>query len=349
MSHQSRIRRLAWAITSLAVLAIPACGGDSDDGGGDLDPDLLVSLTLTNDGDGEGRVAYSYSTAAGAQNRDCLLTAGASGCGAEFEDAGLGGTLTVTATPSAGSTFAGWSGCNAVTGTACDLTFGSTPATLAATVTFDLEGELTFPTANLLVNPSFEVDDYRTGTSPVVPNATGFWKGDLGVILSGAQPDGIGPSNGQRIFRCNLSGPFGPSGQFTGCEAFQIVDVSAYATAIDAGELSATASVRVNRVQLDAQTDRQFGLTLYAIAGPPSSVPSALAGAAYLGTWQQLLTSDGDTGTWELVEVTSTTLPAGTRTVFMRLLAGEDVFNDADNTEFDGHYFDDASLRLTRP
>lgn len=199
---------------------------------------------------------------------------------------------------------------------------------------------------NLLVDPSFETLAYRTGTSPVTPGEVGFWKGDVGEIVSGTQANGIGPADGTRFIRCDLTGPFGPGAGSTGCEVLQVVDVSALASLIDAGALLASARFRANRVQLDAQTDRQFRVSLYAMSGPPADVPAEFLGGTYLESWDVNIVSDGDVATWETVELVNRQLPVGTRSLLVRLLAGEDVFNDADNTEFDGHYFDDASLVL---
>ncbi len=57
-----------------------------------------------------------------------------------FDDAGGGGTFTLTAIPSGGSVFTSWSGCTLVTGPVCTLTFSASAGdtTLAPVVTFAL-------------------------------------------------------------------------------------------------------------------------------------------------------------------------------------------------------------------
>jgi hypothetical protein len=200
--------------------------------------------------------------------------------------------------------------------------------------------------SNLLQNASFEVQDYRTGISPVIPAGTGYWQGDLAAVVDGTQADGVSPTDGSRMIRCAASGPFGGSPDFTGCEVLQLLDVSTLAPQIDSTLILVSASFLANRVDLDAETDQSFLLSLFALSGPPANAPTEWNSP--LDSWDDRLESDGDTATWEEVSLTNRPLPVGTRTILIRIAAVENVANDAGADEFDGHYMDDASLRLIR-
>ena len=156
--------------------------------------------------------------------------------------------------------------------------------------------------SNLLVDPSFETLDYRTGISPVVPAGTGYWQGDLATVVEGTQADGVMPGDGSRTLRCDATGPFGGSVEFSGCEALQIIDVSGLAAPIDSTLILMSASFLANRVALDAETDQSFLLSVYALSGPASNAPSEWTSP--LDSWDDRLESDGDTGTWEELSLT---------------------------------------------
>ena len=81
-----------------------------------------VTLSVVRTGAGAGSVA---STLAGID------------CGADCSEAyDSGTTVTLTATPAANSTFVGWNGCDAVSGTTCTVTMS---ASKVVTATFDLK------------------------------------------------------------------------------------------------------------------------------------------------------------------------------------------------------------------
>ncbi|MGE0554322.1 MAG: hypothetical protein AB7R55_12920 [Gemmatimonadales bacterium] len=111
------------------------------------------------------------------------------------------------------------------------------------------------PGQNQLIDPGFELQAYRTGVSPVIPSGTGYWQGDLATIVTGAE-NGISPESGAKMLRCDASGPFGGGAGFVGCEVYQILDVSQFASLIDQDSVTLEATVRVNRVAGDSE-DRQ--------------------------------------------------------------------------------------------
>jgi len=82
------------------VLSLAACGGGSDGG------NPTYTLSVQKGGSGSGTV-----------------TGGAISCGATCSASLASGTaVTLTASADAGSTFAGWSGCDSTTGGTCNVT-----------------------------------------------------------------------------------------------------------------------------------------------------------------------------------------------------------------------------------
>lgn len=197
-------------------------------------------------------------------------------------------------------------------------------------------------TGNLLVDPGFEEGLHSVG-SPVIPSETGAWHGDLS-FLKGAE-NGITPAEGSTMLRCDATGPFGAGAGSTGCEIYQILDVSSYAEVIDGGTASAIGDALFNRVVGDGETDRGFIVDVYGFTGDAASVRTGISALGWAARGFLSLTTDADLGTWEQQKVV-VALPAGTRTLVLRLVAAEDVKDDATLPEFDGHYMDDAHLIL---
>ena len=102
---------------------------------------------------------------------------------------------------------------------------------------------------NVLVNPDFE------GTAPGldVPNVTGVWSGDVTTLVVGAE-NGISPQSGSQMVRCDATLPTGGGGT-SGCQLWQVYDVSALAADIAAGNVTVQVSLHVNRVVGDIETD----------------------------------------------------------------------------------------------
>jgi hypothetical protein len=133
-------------IALLTVCLLPGCVSD-------LGTPLRVTVTVVGVGSGTGGIVSSnIFTLSGTVERlecanDVLRRARADGCRTVFNDAGVGGTLFVTALPDDGSLLAGWTGtCSGqpdcevtTTGDAVALEFTSGPnVTFDLTVTFDL-------------------------------------------------------------------------------------------------------------------------------------------------------------------------------------------------------------------
>ena len=115
---------------------------------------------------------------------------------------------------------------------------------------------------------------------------------------------------------------------------------------IAAGGVRAEAGAWFNRIVAGTTTDRRFDLRVLAFDGEPAEV----AARYVAGTWlaQQTATVDADPFRWQQVQA-SLVLPPTTTYVLVEIYAFEDVQNDAEGTEFAGHYADDISLVLVRP
>ena len=110
-----RARLVSWPLAGLVLVVLGACSSN---------PFALyrqITVTVTGGG-GNGQVVASDP----AVQITCQFTAGSSSpspCSNTFPDAGGGGIFTLDASPAAGSTFGGWSGCSSSSGPVCTLTF----------------------------------------------------------------------------------------------------------------------------------------------------------------------------------------------------------------------------------
>jgi hypothetical protein len=187
-------------------------------------------------------------------------------------------------------------------------------------------------TANLIANPGFEAGSPNLGPRPI---GYGDWRGDRVAYVGGTL--GITPFEGGRMLRF-INGEYVPSRSVTS-QYWQNVDLGGFAVDIAAGRVVIDAAAWFNRVAGDAQTDTEFQLILRARGGSPSAVIE-------LGSVYAQLFADGDPTTWQVARISGYLLPAGTTHLQLELNAGENVFNDATNPEFDGHLADGVALSL---
>jgi len=145
-AHPLPLRRIsAFFLGSLLVglVGIAGCGGDKKGGGGSGtgpdDFDVTVNLTVQGAGNGNGQVSGSQI--------NCQIQGGqasATGCQGTvtLNSSNLPTTLTLTASPSQGSTFVAWTGSCAAAGAgaACQLSVNSSTRTWTfnSTAQFDL-------------------------------------------------------------------------------------------------------------------------------------------------------------------------------------------------------------------
>ncbi len=130
----SGLRSISLGLRLGLGLAVPMMTGCADNMGA-YD---RVEVDVTGHGTGTGTVSASDP----AVDIECTITAGTSSgtCHASFPEAGQGGVFTLTATPSAGSSFDGFSGCTSAAGNVCTLSFEGTGnnITFSVGVTFTL-------------------------------------------------------------------------------------------------------------------------------------------------------------------------------------------------------------------
>ena len=168
----------------------------------DIGENVKVTMRVV----GEGRIYYEHD----GEREACSNSV--SSCDTGFNDAGGGGVFDVIAEADPGWKIGAWDeDCAGTVGGVCTLSFEESPGTAYFFVTITFVEVSATPTGeNLLVDPGFETLDYHTGMSPVIPNATGYWQGDLGAIVSGLQTDGVAPDEGTHMLCCDASGPYGP-------------------------------------------------------------------------------------------------------------------------------------------
>ncbi len=192
--------------------------------------------------------------------------------------------------------------------------------------------------ANLLVNSGFE------NVVPIgegLPSGAGYWSGDVSEIV--AASDGITPLDGSHMlkFIYPYAGP--PVGSHGWAQVFQLVDLSAYSSAISAGGTSVTASGYFNRVDLNSETDTRFVVSIAAYEGDPVDFIRTLS----IASKSQSIYTDGDTATWEFA-TKELALPTNTDYVSVCVVAVEDKRDDptGSEVEFHGHYGDGMSLEF---
>ncbi len=194
---------------------------------------------------------------------------------------------------------------------------------------------------NRLQNPSFE----QGGSFAGFPTDYGAWGGDRVYGTKENANWGIWPFDGSLQLQFDATGLGGAIGDTTS-DAWQLVDLSAYAADLARGQLTAWASSRFNRIARDAQTDTQFHIELAALAGQPSEFEQQLA-AGPIASARTVIATDSDPESWQEATVVFD-VPAHADYLAVRITAHEDVFDD-DRYEFDGHYADDARLILLTP
>ena len=164
-------------------------------------PPTRYSLTIVGTGTGGGTITSSPS------GIDCTITngsVGASGCGASYT---AGTVVTLTASPSAGDTFAGWSGACSGSGT-CQVKLGadtSVTGSFAAPTSGNLTVADTVMGSNQPAGP-FTVTIDPAGNSPIIQSITkngsvtisGLAAGSHAVRLTGS---GIGTGT-----NCTITG-----------------------------------------------------------------------------------------------------------------------------------------------
>ena len=184
---------------------------------------------------------------------------------------------------------------------------------------------------DLLVNGGFESAESFGGGI-----VTGFGDWGWDVASSVTAENGITPYQGARMLKFLTAGPTAASGS-PWCDVPQYVDMSAYATQIALGTVSATATAKFNRVAGNpTTTDTRFDLIVETHSGTVPGPMTSQNDVSYL---------HNDPGVWK--QVTNTTVvPSGTTHLLVGVYAYENVVQNSSSTEFDGHYADDVQLTI---
>ena len=208
---------------------------------------------------------------------------------------------------------------------------------LTATLAFGALAPIASLTAEL-VGGGFE------GTSIVRgrPRAFGVWHGNYAEVVSGAT---IQPRQGSSMLRFVSTSDVPGGGQTTvACSVLQFVDCSAIRPLIQTGTARASVLAFFNRVVSDTQTDTKFSVWIDGFRGNLADFPG-LGTTSVLAHAEGDLFSDSSTVTWERAGA-SLLLPPNVDYLVITVIAWENVFNDPDASEFDGHFVDDVSLTI---
>lgn len=322
----------------LAVLALAGLAAGIGCSGGYGNPHAfqIISVSVTMAGTGGGQVVASDA----AVHIDCTRSGGSNSgnCSTNFDDAGGGGLFDLIPLPEPGSVFGGWSttgrGCTTVTDSLCSMAFSGSEGDVSFSVTavFNTSTQLG---PNQLANPGFE-SAVAVGTQPTT---SGLWRGDSAYSVGTDQ--GITPHGGSAMLRFIRSGLL-PGAGVVSSQQWQLVDVSGLASAIDLGQVQVAGSAWFNRIAGDAETDTRFDLRVLAFSGTPAGFPADYP--TPLGVFGDTVYTTGNS--WQQATAGGV-LPAGTRYLAVEIYAFENIFDDATDPEFDGHYADDLSLVLS--
>lgn len=190
--------------------------------------------------------------------------------------------------------------------------------------------------AGLVANPSFEtVEGTYIFGYPGLPDNYGDWGGDPSTIVTTEK--GISPRTGTQMLRFERTGNL-PDPYLTTSQVWQSIDIGPYEDLILAGRAEATVSAWFNRVLGDDQTDTSQGITLYAFS-------AALWDFSHVIGQGFGVSTDGNATTWEQASGTWL-LPTNTKYLAVEVSAYENIFNDGEDPEFDGHYADDVFLEI---
>ena len=253
-------------------------------------------------------------------------------------DLGSAAGTTLAALPAVGSRLVAWSGDCSGTSAEQSIQFASLGRALAqCTATFASNTATT--TGNLILNPGFE----QLVAAGDLPSLAGVWQGDATNTVPAE--GGITPHGGARMLKFIATGQQATA-NLVSSQMWQIVDLQAWSTAIDAGGVSVDASAWFNRVTGGPNTDRRFDLRVLAFDTTDAGVPMRYQANSALAVQAASVNTTG--AAWQQASL-SMVLPPLTRAVLVEIYAYEDVLNDAVAPEFDGHFADDVVLTLTVP
>jgi len=170
------------------------------------------------------------------------------------------------------------------------------------------------------------------------PKIVGGWSGDL-VSIAGRYEDVV-PRRGNGMLQFQGTSAQADMRSTTVSQLWRIVDLYEVAKKMGRRPERVTLSAWVNSVTGNAQTDRafRFGLSCH------EEITEALdEDSAVTTKVKTSLFSDSDPGTWERADL-QLQLPSKLRYLVIMVGASEDVFDDTEGPEFEGHFLDDLDL-----
>jgi len=185
-----------------------------------------------------------------------------------------------------------------------------------------------------LVRPQFKKTPFATSPTPT---GYGHWYADPATSV--VTQNGIVPLDGDRMLKFIASSPYANYTN-TASNVWQLIDISSYESIISSGFAVASLSAYFNRVTVDDQTDTKFMMDILAYSGELFSPPNLL-----LGSMHNDLFSDSDITSWEELTL-DMVIPVNTDYLAIHIAAFEDLFNDNNANEFDGHYADLVTLEI---
>lgn len=201
--------------------------------------------------------------------------------------------------------------------------------TLKSTLFVLLAAAFISPTAfaNLLTDPGFELNPLTTANNVLnnFPTYQGQWGPESGAIVG--VDGGVTPPQGVKMLRMNQTG-----GVTT--QAFQTIDVTAFAAAIDAG----TATVNLNALFTTGPNLSGAVGGVYVSFFPLANYGSL---TGFIGN---TLALDGSANTWQTIAVNGP-IPIGTRWLLAQTAYANATLIAADGTPYPG-YVDAADVTV---
>jgi hypothetical protein len=188
----------------------------------------------------------------------------------------------------------------------------------------------------LVVNGGFEDDPNIIFEEP---DDYGYWAGNYSEVVGTS--DGITPLEGSKMLHFIHAAYGDYADESMNSELWQIIDISAFAALINAGEARAWGLSSFNRVAGDPNTDTEFLIQIAAYQGDPCDFWKL----DDLTAESSSIISDSNTSTWESAS-TSLFLPADTDFIVVKIAAVENVYNDIGGVEFEGHYGDSVCVTV---
>lgn len=170
-------------------------------------------------------------------------------------------------------------------------------------------------TANVLVNPGFEINLLTTGNNVLTnfPGFQGIWGPEAGTIVTAE--NGVTPIQGVRMLRMVDTGSY--------TQTFQITDITSSAGLVDSGGAVINTSALFN-------VDKALSAALGVIS--VSFFTASTYGSIIPGSPVASLTLDTSPATWQPISLSSA-IPVGTRWILTQV-----AYQDATLFGIDGQY-----------